>query len=197
MFVLALLAIGGLTVSACSAGGAASFDPSSACTTDVRQSGAYPELEARIPATFRGAAPDRLDSGRNCTADNLGTLRDDGITEVRFAGGLWQQGAESGTTLAVFEGAGLTAEAMGHFYEVGAAGGRKTSDIQSRAESIQGRDGWRIDLVNNDQLQTIVAWPSADGAAIQVVLVGTAARDVGGDAAAHDRLVDDAIAAFG
>jgi hypothetical protein len=117
--------------------------------------------------------------------------------EVRFAGGLWQLGAESAATLAVFEGAGLTPERLGRFYAAGAEQGRKTSDIRSRAETIEGRPGWRIDLVNNDQLQTIVAWPTADGGRVQVALVGTAARDVGGDAAAHDKIVDEAIAAFG
>jgi hypothetical protein len=192
-----MLAAAALGLAACSSQTATTFDPSAPCTADTRQAGAFPALEARIPSSLDGRAPDRLDSGRNCTGANLGTLLDDGITEVRFAGGLWEQGAESGATLAVFEGDGLTAEAMGRFYEAGAVAGRKTSDIDSRAAVVQGRDGWRIDLVNNDQLQTIVAWPSADGARIQVVLVGTAARDVGADATAHDRIVEQAIAAFG
>jgi len=191
------MAVVAVAFGACASTTSASFDPAAACTADTRVAGAYPALEARVPTSFDGRGPDRLDSGRNCTADNLGTLKDAGVSEVRFAGGLWQMGAESAATLAVFQGDGLSAAKLGEFYATGAAAGRKTQDIQSRPETVQGRDGWRIDLVNDDQLQTVVAWPSADGSVIQVVLVGTAARDVGGDPDAHDGIVDRAIGAFG
>ncbi len=52
----------------------ASFDPASACTTDGRMPGAYPELEALLPAAYEGKAPSTVDSGRNCTPAALGTL---------------------------------------------------------------------------------------------------------------------------
>ena len=51
-----------------------SFDPTGDCTTDGRAPGAYPDLEALVPTKFMNAAPGTLDSGRNCTATNLGSL---------------------------------------------------------------------------------------------------------------------------
>ncbi len=74
-----------------------------------------------VPTSLDGQPPDRLDSGRNCTDANLGTLADHGIAEVRFAGGIWERGAESGTTLAVFMADELTSELLGQFYEDGAS----------------------------------------------------------------------------
>ena len=65
----------------------ATFDPTGPCTADGSAPGAYPELEAAIPKTFRGAAPADLDSGRACTPDGLGTLAAHGVKEIRFAGG--------------------------------------------------------------------------------------------------------------
>src|SRR5262245_44647207 len=62
-----------LTLGACSAP-AASFDPTGPCSGDGATPGAYPELEALIPKTYHDAAPELLDSGRNCTPENLGSL---------------------------------------------------------------------------------------------------------------------------
>ena len=52
-----------LLLGACAAP-AASFDPTGACTGDGSAAGAYPDLEALIPTQYHGAAPERLDSGR-------------------------------------------------------------------------------------------------------------------------------------
>ena len=41
--------------------------------------GAYPDLEAMVPARYMDAAPETLDSGRNCSDANLGSLPDAGI----------------------------------------------------------------------------------------------------------------------
>ena len=49
----------------------AAFDPSTPCTADGRAAGAYPDLEASIPAIYDARGPDHLDSGRNCTARSL------------------------------------------------------------------------------------------------------------------------------
>ena len=62
-------------VAGCGAGAAASFDPTGACTADGSAPGAYPDLEALIPTTYEGKAPERLDSGRNCTPENLAACR--------------------------------------------------------------------------------------------------------------------------
>ena len=51
--LVATLVVG--LVAGCSGAG---FDPSGPCTTDGRAAGAYPALEALVPATFRGRPPD-------------------------------------------------------------------------------------------------------------------------------------------
>jgi hypothetical protein len=179
---------------ACGLGGPP-FDPSGPCTTDGRLEGAYPELEALIPATFDGRGPDRLDSGRNCTADSLGPLADEGIDELRFAGGIWELGSESGATLAVFSGDGLTAAILGESYHQGADDARKTEDVVGGPTLVGGRPAYRLDLTNDGYLQTIVAWDAPGGDVVRVALVSSAARDVA-DEAAHDAIVEQAIAAF-
>ena len=79
--------------------------------------GAYPDLEALLPATYDGKPPAGVDSGRTCTTDALGTLATHGITGVRFAGATWSLGASSGLTVAVFDGTGLDPATMLEFYE--------------------------------------------------------------------------------
>ncbi len=101
---------------ACGSAPPASFDPTGPCTADGRAPGAYPDLEALIPKAYRGDAPETLDSGRNCTASNLGALASRGISEVRFAGATWTFGAERALVLAVFRAPGLTTDDMVAFY---------------------------------------------------------------------------------
>ncbi len=192
--LLAVVLVVLVAATGCSLGGPA-FDPTGPCLADGQAAGAYPELEALVPAEFEGKPPDRLDSGRNCTPDGLGPLVDSGIDEVRFAGGLWELGSESGTTLAVFSGDGLTAEDMGRFYHQGADEARKTENVVGGPSAVAGRPGYRLDLTNDGYLQTVVTWPSADGTVVRAALVSSAARDVE-DPAAHDALVERAIAAF-
>ena len=147
-----------------------SFDPSTPCTADVRVAGAYPDLEALVPARLEGQPSTRLDSGRNCTPTNLGTLAGHGISELRFAGGLWERSSTSGITLAVFEADGLTAAEIGEWYEASARVARKTQALDPTRPLIDGRQGYRLDLLNGDVAQTVVAWPSADGRVVQVVI---------------------------
>jgi hypothetical protein len=192
--LLALVLVSVVAATACSVGGAA-FDPTGPCLDDGQAAGAYPELEALIPTAFEGEPPGRLDSGRNCTPEGLGPLVDSGIEEVRFAGGLWELGSESGTTLAVFSGEGITAEIMGRFYHQGADEARKTEDVVGAPSTVAGRPGYRLDLTNDGYLQTVVTWPSPDGAVVRAALVSSAARDVE-DPAAHEAVVERAIAAF-
>src|SRR5438552_8386057 len=141
-----------------------SFDPKVPCTTDGRFPGAYPDLEARVPARFAGRGPDTLDSGRNCTAAELGTLAGHGIREVRFAGGTWQLSGESGVTLAVFTGDGLTAEWLGEWYESSARGARSTQQITPSRPTIGGRQAYRLDTVNGQSDQTVITWDAPPGA---------------------------------
>ncbi len=174
-------------------GGGPTFAPDGPCRVDGRAPGAYPELEALVPSRFDGRPPDRLDSGRNCSRENLAGLAATGITELRFAGGLWATGAESGVTLAVFTAPGLTVEALGAWYEAGARSARKTSIIVVGRPRLGGGAAYRIDLENGGQLQTIVVLPSAADV-VRVVLVGSAARDVR-TPDAHAAIVERAIAA--
>jgi hypothetical protein len=161
-----------------------SFDPASACTSDGRQPGAYPELEAMLPSAYQGKAPDNVDSGRNCTPASLGALVDAGIDGVRFAGATWGLGGSTGLTFAVFEGAGLDAEAMREFYARSASTDRHTEKLSSSDITVGGVTGRRLDvLASNGAGHTIVAWP-ADRADTVFVLL---ASDLG-DAAVTEAL---------
>jgi hypothetical protein len=183
--ILALLAV--LAIAGCGAGSSyASFDPTSACTTDGRFPGAYPDLEARLPARFDGRGPDSRDSGRNCTAAELGTLAGHGIHEIRYAGATWELGGRSGVTLAAFTGSGLTAEWLGEWYEAGARAARKTRKISPTRPTMAGRQAYRLDTVNDDSVQTVITWDAPSGDAVYVVV----AADV------PEARIQEALAAF-
>jgi len=167
-----LLLLAGLSVVAC-AGPAASppFDPSSPCTTDGRMTGAYPELEALLPASLDGAGPTSVDSGRSCTAEALGRLYERGVRQVRFAGATWDLGGERGVTYAVFEGAGLDAASMIEFYEAGARATGRAEALEVRPFEVAGVAGTRLDTIHRSVGQTIVAWPSGEAGRVNVILV--------------------------
>ncbi len=163
-----------------------SFDPSSACTSDGRQPGAYPELEAMLPSTYQGKAPDNVDSGRNCSPAALGALADAGIDGVRFAGATWGLGGSTGLTFAVFEGEGLDAAKMRSFYEQSASTDRHTEKLSSSDVTVGGAAGRRLDvLASNGAGHTIVAWPSDRADTVFVLL----ASDLG-DAAVTEALTE-------
>jgi hypothetical protein len=177
---------------------ASPFDPTAACTTDTRIPGAYPALEALIPKTLDGKAPMSLNSGRNCTAANIGTLSTHGVSEVHFAGGVWQDAAQSGITLAVFAAPGLTADWLGEWYEASARDGRVTGDIQTKKVTVGGRQGNRLDTVNGESKQVVVTWPAdaATQAAVAASWPDASAVNVmiAGDEPASR--VDEALKAF-
>ena len=85
--LVAVLAAVMFLSAACAPTPAVSFDPTGACTSDGSAPGAYPDLEALVPATYRDERPGTLDSGRHCSGPALGTLASAGIAEIRFAGG--------------------------------------------------------------------------------------------------------------
>jgi hypothetical protein len=134
-----------------------------------KRAGAYPELEALIPASFGGKAPQMLDSGRNCTSAELGTLAGHGLTELRFAGGVWPDG-NSGVTLAVFTAPGLQSEWLAEWYEAGARAARVTGNIQLSKPTIADRPGQRLDVVNGEAPQTVITWPSTRPDTVNVVI---------------------------
>ncbi len=177
------------------AGCTTAFDPTGPCTANGRAAGAYPDMEQLLPTSFRGFAPDQLDSGRNCTQEALGTLWDKGVRELRFAGGLWKTGAESGVTLALLRAPDLKSAEVGTFYEMGARTGSKTEDITTSAPVIDGSMAHRIDLTNGDYLQSVVVLPDDRTGDIRVVLVSSAARDIPSKTA-HEAIVDAAIQTY-
>jgi hypothetical protein len=186
--ILAGLALA-LTVAACGGGTAVtSFDPASACDTDGRFPGAYPELEAHLPTAFEGKAPDTVDSGRSCTDAALGTLAGAGVDGVRFAGATWALGGTSGVTVAVFEGDGLDPAKLLTFYEDGARNARRTEKLQVSDTTVGGAEAKRLDVLGSDGTgQTVVTWPADEPGRVNVLL----AADVG------DARVAEALEALG
>jgi hypothetical protein len=166
----------------------ASFDPAAACAGADRQMwpGSYPVLEARIPRTVAGVAPDRVDSGRFCSEKTLGSIHASGISEVRFGGGRWSVGDSSGLELGVFSAPGLTATALAEWYRTSAEASEGVAVTAARDELVAGRAGYRLELARGDSRQVIVVWPSADGRVVQSVI----GLDV------KDGLISEAIAAF-
>jgi hypothetical protein len=173
MAAVLLVAVLGVAVAAC--GGSSipvvSFDPASACTTDGRMAGAYPDLEAVLPTWYAGQAPDSVDSGRNCTQEALGTLAAAGIDGVRFAGATWDLGGGTALTVAMFEADGLTPARMIEFYETTARANRKTEKLVTAEATVGGQAGRRLDVLQSDGTgQTIVAWPSGVDGRVNVLL---------------------------
>jgi hypothetical protein len=181
IIVLAVLLAG------CGGTAPASFDPTGACTADGRAAGAYPDLEALIPTSYQGVAPETLDSGRNCTPGNLGSLASAGISELRYAGGTWTFGAERAAVLAVFRSAGLTADALATFYAQSAQTAARTTVTGSTTPMIAGRPGHRLDTTTGERIQTVVVWPAAERDMVNVVIT----NDL------PDARIQDAIDAFG
>jgi hypothetical protein len=177
LFAALTLAVAALA--GCSASGGSSFDPAAPCTADAQRPGAYPELEAELPATFEGEPPVRRDSGRNCSDAALGTLASHGIEELRFAGALWETGRRSGVTLAVFSARGLTAERLAEFYEAGARDARKTQNVTTGMLRVKGVTGHRLDTLNDESYQSILAFESGREGLVRAVLVASDVREVG------------------
>ena len=173
--------------------GSATFDPSAPCSADARVAGAYPALEALVPRNFRGRGPDRVDSGRSCTRAALGSLSVHGISELRFAGAVWDLGSGSGVTLAVLDGNGLTAPWVEEFYKSGAEAAKETEKVEARPVDLPDAvSGFRIDALNGESYQTVLVWP--DGDHVRVIIVASFIRAVQ-TMDAHNAVVDDAISA--
>lgn len=173
MAAVLLAALLGAVFAAC--GGASfpivSFDPATACTTDGRMAGAYPDLESRLPTSFQDRAPVNVDSGRSCSTDALGSLAVRGIDELRFAGATWDLDGGAAVTIAVFEAAGLTPVQMIEFYEASARANRKTEKLVTADATVGGLAGRRLDVLQSDGTgQTIVAWPTNEPDLVNVLL---------------------------
>jgi hypothetical protein len=181
---LALLALV-LVMGACAA--PEPFDPTGPCSADGAAPGAYPELEALIPTTYEGRAPETLDSGRNCTVENLGVLADAGITEVRYAGGAWDFGGNRAAALVVFRAPGLTRDLVADFYAASARAANRTQITGESSPTLAGRSTRRLDSKTGERIQTIVVWPGREPDTVHVVIT----NDL------PDPKIEAAVAAFG
>lgn len=178
------------TVAGCSS---PAFDPAAPCTADAKVAGAYPALEALIPRTFENRAPDRVDSGRNCSPPALGVLVVHGVSELRFAGATWDLGSGGGVTLAVLEADTLEAGWVAEFYQAGAQAARNTETVDRSTMTLPDATyATRVDTLNGESYQTVIVWP--DGDRVRVILVASAIRDVQ-TRAAHEVVVSKALAA--
>lgn len=173
-------------LAACSAP-ATSFDPTGPCQGDGSAPGSYPDLEARIPTTYENREPDTLDSGRNCTPANLGSLAAAGFDEIRFAGGTWSFGGNRAAALVVFSAPGLTAQAIADFYRESAQAANRTQITDASTPIMAGESVFRLDSKTGERIQTVVTWPAADPDVVNVVIT----NDL------PDPKIEAAIAAFG
>jgi hypothetical protein len=180
------LAVIAVLIAGCGGEAGSSFDPTGPCTTDGAAEGAYPELEALVPATYEGRGPDRLDSGRNCTGTNLGSLQERGIDEVRFAGGTWDFGSDIAVVLATFTAEGLTPEAMAEWWRTTAQTAGRTQITGESRPAVGGELAYRLDTKTGERLQTVVVWPGGEDR-VNVVLSHNL----------PDPKIDAAVAAFG
>lgn len=185
-FVLVLAAVTVMALVACAAP-AAPFDPTGPCAGDGSAPGAYPDLEARIPTMYEGVAPETLDSGRNCSVENLGVLAAAGITEIRFAGGNWSFGGIRAAALVVFSAPGLTADLVADFYAGSATSSNRTQITGESTATLAGTSVRRMDSTTGDRTQTVLVWPAADADVVNVVIT----NDL------PDAKIESAVAAFG
>jgi hypothetical protein len=193
----AVLLLAAAAVAVLLAGCAAQFDPKGPCTADGSAPGSYPELESVIPKTFRGGAPGQLDSGRTCTRSGLGTLKTHGIDELRFAGGTWQTGTDSGLSLATFTSAGptpLQPDWVAEFYETGANVGKNVESVTKGVYDVApGITGQKIDVLNGESYQSVIVWQRDKR--IEVALVADFIREIQ-TKEAHEAVVRDAVNAW-
>jgi hypothetical protein len=180
---LALAAI----LAACSGAATPSFDPSGPCSGDGSAPGAYPDLESLVPTSYENRAPDRLDSGRNCSDENLGVLADAGIDEIRFAGGTWEFGSDIAAVLAVFDADGLTVDAMADWWESTARDSSRTQILGATDVDVAGREVRRLDTKTGDRFQSVLVWQGKGPGQVNVVLSHNL----------PDPKIEAAVAAFG
>jgi hypothetical protein len=167
--LIAFALVIGLSSIACGSDGP-SFDPSGPCVTDGSAAGAYPDLEARIPTEFEGKGPETLDSGRNCSAENLGNLASLGIDEIRFAGGTWGFGGNRAAAIVVFSAPGLRADAIADFYAGSADAANRTTITGQSTSTMAGATVRRLDSTTGERVQTVVVWPGREPDLVNVVI---------------------------
>ena len=99
-----------------------------------------PSSRPCCPKAYDGKAPTRVDSGRNCTPEALGTLADAGITGVEFAGATWELTGTTGLTAAVFQGKGLSPKDLFTFYRDSGGTDRHTEKMSTQRHHGRGQE---------------------------------------------------------
>jgi hypothetical protein len=187
----------GATFIACGSS-AASFDPTSSCTTDGRAAGAYPELEMELPRDIGGTGPTTVDSGRSCSTAALSTYGSHEISELRYAGATWDEGGGNATVIAIMATPAsqpiLRQEWVEEFYRAGALASTKTEDISSTRPTIDGTVVYRLETLNDLSLQTLLVWSENGMGGIHVVIVATQVEP-NASRNQHDSRVEEALTA--
>ncbi|MFI5262280.1 MAG: hypothetical protein ACHQZR_06990 [Candidatus Limnocylindrales bacterium] len=175
-------------VAGCSAGGPPPSPGASCNGVDVvPTAGYYPALESLLPSTIAGATPGFVNSGRSCSSSSLGGLSQIGITDLHFAGAEFPATDTTGLSLVVYSAPGLTANGLADAFTSSASTNGSTNQITTSAVTIAGRPGVRIQVNNQDVIQTLIFWPGAGPDTVNGVLAS-------GVDEAH---IQAAIAAFG
>jgi hypothetical protein len=171
----------------CTGAAGPSFEPIGPCTVDGSAPGAYPDLEAMVPTAYEDRGPNRLDSGRNCSDENLGSLADEGIDEIRFAGGTWEFGSDIAAVLAVFAADALTVDALADWWESTARASSRTQILRSASAEVAGRTVRRLDTKTGQRIQSVLVWAGDAPGQVNVVLSHNL----------PDPKIEAAVAAFG
>jgi hypothetical protein len=174
--LLALVIALCLSVLACagSAGGTPGPDAPCGGLDEQRAPGFYPDLEALVPRTLpAGGAVEGVESGRYCSARTLGSLRQRGIEELRFAGGQVTEARDRGLGVSVYRADGLDLDALADSFANGAGDARRVSAVLAREISVGGRRAIRIEanvrrFTVQQRLITVV-WESRESGSFRAV----------------------------
>ena len=185
-----------VALAALTAGCRASSSPVPGACVDVRAPGTNRALEGRLPVRLGDVAPTTVDSGANCSADALTTLRAHGVTELDFAGATWDTGGGVATSIAVLAlpaAAPLPVAWVEEFYEVGARAGKKTDNVTVSRPTFPGAGTvYRLDALNDLSFQSVLVW--ADAPVVRVVIVASPVNP-SASRAEHDSRVEAAVQA--
>jgi hypothetical protein len=163
---------------------------------DATSIGGFPELEALVPSTLKGVAPNIVNSGRSCSDKALGSLTSHGVHELRYAGATWNQGRSDATVVAVLATPSdqplLQQAWVEEFYTAGAVAATKTDNVTTTRPTLDPvGQVFRIDALNDLSLQTVVTWNV--GGLVHVVIVASEVSPTA-SRAEHDQRVLDAVA---
>ena len=137
------------------------FDPASACTTDGRQPGAYPELEALLPnGVRRQGARHAWTRAATARRGPRHARRRRASPAWSSPGATWELGGTTGLTVAVFQGKGLDPKELFTFYRDSGGTDRHTEKMSTSDVTVGGQAARRLDMLASDGTgQTVVVWP--------------------------------------